>query len=742
MTSHRSIAVVGGGLAGLAAATELARQGRQVRLFESAETLGGRAQTEERDGYSFNLGPHALYVKGEAARLFRELGIDLGGHLPSSSGLFASVGGALHGLPATPSSLFRTSLFTLREKLQTARLLARLPKLDLAPWRGRPVAEWIASAPVADRVRLLLGGLVRVATYANAPDELDAAVAIHQIQLALAANVYYLDSGWRRLVEGLERRAREAGVAITTRANVERLELRGRAVDGVVLADGSRVEVSDVVVAGDPQTAARLAGADRAPELQRAIASLVPVRAACLDLALKRLPRPDRNFALGLDRPMYLSVHSATAALAPPGGALVHVARYLAPGEPAGRDAMRASLEAYVDEVQPGWRSVVAHQRLMPAMTVSHGLPSHRGPRPGPHVAEIPGLWLAGDWVGERGLLADAAVASAEEVVRAIGAKEESQGSVSATTDYAELYREQGDFLRGYCYRLTGSVADASDLVQETFVRAIESPPRDPTASWRPWLVRVATNLLRDRLRRDRREYVGSWLPAPIDTAAEGWWRGGLDGDAAGRYEAAESVTFAFLLALETLTPIQRAVLLLRDVYDYSTRECADALELSEPNVKTTLHRARRTLHEYDHHRRPPSPRVNAETAGALERLLACFATRDARAMEALLASDVEAWSDGGGQFYAARKPVRGRETVALFFSNIAREGDLAPARFTPIEWNGLPGILVERDGLPERFAPLFTFAIELDEDGLIRRTYSVLNPAKLQGFARPAAPD
>ena len=308
-------------------------------------------------------------------------------------------------------------------------------------------------------------------------------------------------------------------------------------------------------------------------------------------------------------------------------------------------------------------------------------------------------------------------------------------------TDYSALYLEHGDFLRGYCYRLTGSVADAHDLAQETFVRALESPPRDTASAWRPWLVRVATNLLRDRRRRDRREYVGSWLPAPLDTTAEGWWRGGLDGDAEGRYQAAESVTFAFLLALETLTPIQRAVLLLRDVYDYSTRECAEALELSEPNVKTTLHRARRALAAYDHERLPPAARVKEETAGALARLVACFSSRDAAAMEALLARDVEAWSDGGGRFYAAQKPVRGRAKVAIFFANIAREGGGVPVRFEARELNGLPGVLIVRGGVPDRFAPRWAFAVEIDAEGLVRRTYSVLNPDKLGGVSFPADP-
>jgi RNA polymerase sigma-70 factor (ECF subfamily) len=322
--------------------------------------------------------------------------------------------------------------------------------------------------------------------------------------------------------------------------------------------------------------------------------------------------------------------------------------------------------------------------------------------------------------------------AGAARVVSSEGAARAARAARASAFDYGGLYREHADFLRGYAYRLTGSVADAHDLVQETFVRAIERPPLDTTASWRPWLVRVATNLWRDRRRREKREYVGSWLPAPLDTAAESWWSAGVGDDAFGRYQAAESVTFAFLLALERLTPAQRAVLLLRDVYDFTTRECAGALELSEANVKTTLHRARRALADYDRVRNPPTARLRADTAGALERLLSCFATQDTAAMAALLASDVEAWSDGGGRFYAARKPVRGRDKVVLFFSKLAREEGHAPTRFVPHEWNGLPAVMIERGGLPDRYAPRFTFAVELDSDGLVRRTYSVLNPEKL----------
>ncbi|MEW6270578.1 MAG: sigma-70 family RNA polymerase sigma factor [Thermodesulfobacteriota bacterium] len=130
------------------------------------------------------------------------------------------------------------------------------------------------------------------------------------------------------------------------------------------------------------------------------------------------------------------------------------------------------------------------------------------------------------------------------------------------------LFREHQRFLWGLCYRLTGSAADADDLVQATFVRALERPPARTDEPWRPWLTRVAVNLGRDLLRRrKRRGYVGPWLPSPIETGEqplasfEPEIASGVTTE--GRYDMLESVSIAFLVALEALTPKQRAVLLL-----------------------------------------------------------------------------------------------------------------------------------------------------------------------------------
>src|SRR3954470_5840996 len=159
---------------------------------------------------------------------------------------------------------------------------------------------------------------------------------------------------------------------------------------------------------------------------------------------------------------------------------------------------------------------------------------------------------------------------------------------------YDEIYEANRRLLWGLVYRMTGDAAEADDVVQETFVRALASPPRDTSEPWRPWLVRVAMNIARDRLRRRPRGYPGPWLPTPIaDDGSLGEGQSSSEASPATRYDVVESVTFAFLVALEALTPAQRAVLLLRDVVDYSTSETAAALGMTEANVKVSLHRAR-----------------------------------------------------------------------------------------------------------------------------------------------------
>jgi phytoene dehydrogenase-like protein len=408
-----NVIIVGGGLAGLTAACFLAREGRQVILYEKSRVAGGRAITEDRNGYLFNLGPHALYKKGEAARILGELGVCYSGRSPSASGGYTIYQDRLYTLPAGLVSMLMTGMFTLAEKLEAARFLAGLPGLDPRPFMRLTVREWLDRQLHREMVRQFVETFFRVSTYTNDPMVQSAGAAIEQLQLAVSGNVLYLDGGWRTLVDGLQKKAVSAGVRIVTGERVVSVLENGRA-RGVRLADGVEVQASAVILAVSPGDAAAMLENPAATSWAKKAS---PIRAACLDLALKRLPQHLTRAAFGVDRPLYFSVHSASARLAPEGGALIHAAKYLERG-PVDAQAVEAELEEMLDLVQPGWRAEVVEKRFLPQMTVSQTLVSAEdgGPagRPGPAVPGVDGLFVAGDWVGPNGLLADASLASAE----------------------------------------------------------------------------------------------------------------------------------------------------------------------------------------------------------------------------------------------------------------------------------------------------------------------------------------
>ncbi|MDJ0788521.1 MAG: sigma-70 family RNA polymerase sigma factor [Myxococcota bacterium] len=310
----------------------------------------------------------------------------------------------------------------------------------------------------------------------------------------------------------------------------------------------------------------------------------------------------------------------------------------------------------------------------------------------------------------------------------------------------AEAFEGERGHLFGLLYRLTGSAADAEDLVQSTFERALERPPKDTGRPWKPWLVRVAVNLGRDHLRRRRRRrYDGPWLPAPLDTPEgspllEARPASGFEPDAPpsyeppsteGRYELLESVSYAFLLALEELTPTQRAVLLLREVFEYSGKETAFVLGLSEVGVRQHLRRARRAMASYDEDRRAelPDEDVMQQT---LARFLAALASGDPKQVESMLAEDVTLQTDAGGEFHAARVLVTGRKRVARFHINVTRLS--GPPNIALRSVNGTVAVVGESSDPKPGIAPRFVTHGLLDDAGRIRRIWTVLATHKLRG--------
>ncbi len=304
-------------------------------------------------------------------------------------------------------------------------------------------------------------------------------------------------------------------------------------------------------------------------------------------------------------------------------------------------------------------------------------------------------------------------------------------------------FEDHRTFLWGLCYRITGRAADADEVVQGTFVRAWQHAP-EPLNEPRRWLVRVAVNAARDVLRRrKRRAYVGTWLPGPIETGDEDpppSHEPRIDGERTleGRYDLLESASLAFLQALEALTPTQRAVLLLCDVFDYSAAEAAAALDLSAGNVRTIHHRARRVMGQYERHRSRPTASNRQATGKALQRFLDLVGAGDVRGIEQMLAADVRALTDGGGEFTAARRAIVGPAPVALFFVRMAASRQ-RPARIALRTLNGFPAAVLDFESPLARRPPRLALSVEVDGHGRICLLRAVASSRKLTAL-RPVS--
>ena len=268
-------------------------------------------------------------------------------------------------------------------------------------------------------------------------------------------------------------------------------------------------------------------------------------------------------------------------------------------------------------------------------------------------------------------------------------------------------------------YEMTGSAADAEDVVQEAWLRwanVDQSEVRDPRA----YLVRIVTRKALDRLRalsRRREEYVGEWLPEPLLTSP----------DVAEDVELAESVSIAMLTVLETLGPTERAVFVLREVFEAPYDEIADAVGKTSAAVRQIAHRAR------DHvaARRPRKRVSRLEQEEAVERFLVAIRSGDLRHLLDVLAPEVVAVGDGGGFVPAAPKPLVGQERVARALSTIGPRA--AVVELSTVLLNGAPGVRAELDGE-------VVGAISLTvEDGRITGIYAISNPHKLAGLVQEA---
>ncbi|MCX4911674.1 RNA polymerase sigma-70 factor [Streptomyces sp. NBC_00878] len=282
-----------------------------------------------------------------------------------------------------------------------------------------------------------------------------------------------------------------------------------------------------------------------------------------------------------------------------------------------------------------------------------------------------------------------------------------------ATDPATETFLAHRNLLFTVAYEMLGSAADAEDILQETWLRWVEvdlGKVRDQRA----YLVRITTRQALNRLRamkRRKEAYVGPWLPEPMLTAP----------DVAQDVELAESLSMALMLVLETLSPTERVVFVLREAFDVGYDEIAAAVDKSPAAVRQIAHRAR--LHVDA--RRPRQVVSPSETRAALESFRRVLETGDPQSLLEVLAPDVVLVSDGGGIKHAALRPITGAEKVARFMAGGLGRNDL-PISVAPTVVNGSPALLVRLDGEIDGI-----MAIRV-EDARITGIYYVRNPAKL----------
>jgi RNA polymerase sigma-70 factor (ECF subfamily) len=279
-----------------------------------------------------------------------------------------------------------------------------------------------------------------------------------------------------------------------------------------------------------------------------------------------------------------------------------------------------------------------------------------------------------------------------------------------------ETYRP---YLFSIAYRMLGSAMDAEDMVQETYLR-YQTTPKDPIRSLKAYLTTILTRLCMDQLqlaRRKRELYVGPWLPEPIRTAETP-----EAADPEKRVETQESISLAFLVLLEQLQPFERAVFLLREVFEYEFAEIATMLDKSEAACRRSFSRAK--LHLASHRPRfPASPQTHRQLLTAY---FQAVQNGEMTALKDQLAEEVTLWADGGGKVkQAALRPIRGREAVARFSLGTKRFWP-ENARVELAEVNGQAALIIHAG---DQVFSVLTIDVE---EGHIQAIRIIANPEKL----------
>ncbi|MCM3636989.1 FAD-dependent oxidoreductase [Sporosarcina luteola] len=407
------VAVVGGGLAGLTAANFLAREGKKVVVLEKSKRLGGRAITNEKNGVLLNLGPHGLYMSGDAANILTELGLSLpGGNATKGVHIHGILNHEVHVIPTDFPSIMSSSLLSWKAKFILGKLMGKIMRLTIYSIPEVSLKEWVDSEIPDPMVRRLFYSICRLTSYTNAPTLQLAKPVLKQVKRSLHAGVLYVDEGWDTIVQSLKKQAEALGAEIVSNKNVINIEHHEQ-YQIIQCSDGTVIHVPNCIIAAPPKEAMNMLNGAEYTSLRLWNEQAIPVTACCLDIGINKLPNPKHQFAIGLDQALFFTNQSRAAKLSEDGTLVVSIAKYHDPMEEINVNADKQQLESVMDLLHPGWQKEVVVQQFLPKLTVSHDFPhvKRRG-NPGPSIPEMKGIYIAGEWAGHEEVLADAAVAS------------------------------------------------------------------------------------------------------------------------------------------------------------------------------------------------------------------------------------------------------------------------------------------------------------------------------------------
>lgn len=404
------VAIIGGGVAGLATGALLAKAGRRVAVLEKGNQLGGRAYTYTDQGFVLNYGPHAMYRPhtGLLGRIQRRLELPpIPAPYPDPHRSFFRIDDRWGSLGPRPHEALLTTLFPVQTRVRLLPLMAGIRFGDPAHAGALTLGEWLEQRVSDPLLRRFLLAFATLNTYTRPASDLSAQFVLRHLQRTLFVRDYagYITGGWSTMYGAFASVISDCGGALHTGASVVGLALDGERITSALTFNGPAFEAEAFVLTVPPQDAPQLAEPDTPlrAELDR-WAGLQDVRALCLDLGLSRRLRTEVSFIYDGPYDLYFSLHSeVTPDLAPPGGQLLHAMAYLSPEEADDRwlnERRQQELEAGLDRYFPGWREATAVCRPLRSalVTAARQTPDQQGAARVPLRSSVAAnLYFAGD---------------------------------------------------------------------------------------------------------------------------------------------------------------------------------------------------------------------------------------------------------------------------------------------------------------------------------------------------------